>query len=235
MSNLKLSIIIPTYNEQKTIIQTLKRINETKITSVNYEIIVINDGSTDDTSNLLKSNNELYNQLVEYEKNFGKGYAVKKGIGIATGDYIILQDADLEYDPTDYNKLLNPIIYSKADVVYGTRFMGSEEKRVLYYWHMIGNKFLTFLSNMLSNLNLTDMEVGYKVFKSEVLKGLELKENRFGFEPEVTAKIAKKNLKIYEVGIKYYGRKYSEGKKITWRDGFSAIRCILYYNLISKK
>ena len=152
-------------------------------------------------------------------------------MAVAKGNIILIQDADLEYHPSDYEKLLKPIRNGSADVVYGSRFIGSEEKRVLYFWHTIGNKFLTLLSNMLSDLNLSDMEVGYKVFKSEILKSIDLKENRFGFEPEITAKIAKKNIRIYEIGIKYFGRKYSDGKKITWRDGFSALRCIIYYNI----
>ena len=177
-----------------------------------------------------KIDDKIY-RLILNEKNFGKGYSIRKGIEIATGEIILIQDADLEYDPGDYDKLLKPITDGVADVVYGSRFVGSEEKRVLYFWHMIGNKFLTLLSNMLTNLNLTDMEVCYKVFRSDVIKNINLKENRFGFEPEITAKISKKKLRIYEVGVKYFGRTYLEGKKITWRDGLSALRCIFYYNL----
>ena len=171
------------------------------------------------------------NKLILNSKNSGKGYSIRQGIENATGEVILIQDADLEYDPSDYKKLLSPIQKDVADVVYGSRFLGGGETRVLYFWHTIGNKFLTLLSNMFSNLNLTDMEVGYKVFKADILKKLELKEDRFGFEPEITAKIAKNNLRIYEVSISYFGRKYNEGKKITWRDGFSAIRCIIKYNI----
>ena len=227
----KLSIIIPVYNEENTIQTILKKIDNCKINDLDFEIIIINDGSTDDTLKIIKENEKYFNQLVNLEKNSGKGFAIKSGLKFATGDYIILQDADLEYDPSEYSKLLNPIINNEADVVYGSRFLGNDERRVLYFWHTVGNKFLTLLSNMLSNLNLTDMEVCYKVFKAEVIKNINLEENKFGFEPEVTAKIAKKDIKIYEVGIKYFGRKYSEGKKITWKDGFSAIKCIIKYNL----
>lgn len=227
----KLSIIIPVYNEEGTIRPILKKINELKIDNIDFEVIIINDGSTDNSVKIIKENNELYNQFINLEKNSGKGFAIKSGLKLVTGDYVILQDADLEYDPSEYTKLLNPIISNKADVVYGSRFLGNDERRVLYFWHTVGNKFLTLLSNMLSNLNLTDMEVCYKVFKTDVIKNINLQENKFGFEPEITAKIAKKNIKIYEVGIKYFGRKYSEGKKITWKDGFSAIRCIVKYNL----
>ena len=229
----KLSIIIPVYNEEGTIRPILKKINELKINNIDFEVIIINDGSTDNSVKIIKENNELYNQFINLEKNSGKGFAIKSGLKLVTGDYVILQDADLEYDPSEYTKLLNPIISNKADVVYGSRFLGNDERRVLYFWHTVGNKFLTLLSNMLSNLNLTDMEVCYKVFKTDVIKNIDLQENKFGFEPEITAKIAKKNIKIYEVGIKYFGRKYSEGKKITWKDGFSAIRCIIKYNLFS--
>ena len=227
---MKVSIIIPCYNEQSTIKEIIKRINSQ--TNIEKEIIVVDDSSQDKTREILvKDLKDSVHKIILNEKNYGKGYSIKKGIENASGDCILIQDADLEYDPTDYNKLLQPIKNGIADVVYGSRFIGTSEKRVLYFWHTIGNKFLTLLSNMFSNLNLTDMEVGYKAFKTSVLKEITLVENRFGFEPEITAKIAKKDIKIYEVGIGYFGRKYSEGKKITWKDGFSAIRCIVKYNL----
>ena len=230
---MKLSVIIPCYNEEKTIIKIIdivkKQINK------NDEIIVIDDFSLDNSRKFLKENlNDKIDRLIFNEKNFGKGYSIRRGIKEATGEIILIQDADLEYDPSDYDKLLRPIMSGIADVVYGSRFVGSEEKRVIYFWHMIGNKILTLLSNMLTNLNLTDMEVCYKVFRSDVIKNINLRENRFGFEPEITAKISKKKLRIYEVGVKYYGRTYLDGKKITWRDGFSALRCIFYYNLFKK-
>ena len=227
---MKISIIIPCFNEENTIEEIINRIIEQKETD--KEIIVIDDFSSDHTRKILKEKLEdKIDKLILNERNFGKGYSIREGIKHAGGDCILIQDADLEYDPKDYKRLIKPIEKGFADVVYGSRFIGSEEKRILYFWHMIGNKFLTILSNMFTNLNLSDMEVGYKVFRSEVLKKIDLEENRFGFEPEVTAKISKMNLRIYEIGINYYGRKYSEGKKITWRDGFSAIRCILFYNL----
>ncbi len=231
---MKLSIIIPCFNEEATIKEILNKIK--KQNEFQKEVIVIDDFSTDRTRWILE--NELkdeIDQLILNTNNYGKGYSIRKGIEKATGDIILIQDADLEYDPNDYGKLVNPIKNKVADVVYGSRFLGGGETRVLYFWHTIGNKFLTLLSNMFSDLNLTDMEVGYKVFKADVLKDLRLEENRFGFEPEITAKIAKKNLRIYEVSISYFGRKYNEGKKITWKDGFSALRCIIKYNLFSRK
>jgi len=198
------------------------------------EIIIIDDFSSDGTIEILKKKLlGKVDQVLFNEKNYGKGYSLRRGIEKSNGDIILVQDADLEYDPQDYKKLVEPIRLNEADVVYGSRFIGSDKKRVLYFWHSVGNYFLTLLSNMLSNLNLTDMEVCYKVFKANIIKNIELKENRFGFEPEITAKLAKLDLKIFEVGIKYYGRKYSDGKKITWKDGFSAIRCIIYYNLFN--
>ena len=229
---MKLSIIIPCYNEESTIEKIIEKIHLQS--DISKEIIVIDDCSTDQTRSIIEKNlKNKIDQLIINNHNQGKGFSIRKGIEIATGDLILIQDADLEYDPTDYKKLIKPIKDGLADVVFGSRFLGLGERRVLYFWHTVGNRFLTLFSNMLSNLNLTDMEVCYKVFKSNELKNLHLKENRFGFEPEVTAKIAKKNLRIYEVGISYFGRKYSEGKKITWRDGFSAIRCIIKYNLFS--
>ncbi|WP_415323948.1 glycosyltransferase family 2 protein [Candidatus Pelagibacter sp. Uisw_127] len=230
---MKLSVIIPCYNEEKTIIEIINIVK--KQINKNDEIIVIDDFSLDNSRKILKEDlNDKIDRLILNEKNFGKGYSIRRGIKEATGEIILIQDADLEYDPSDYDKLLRPIMSGVADVVYGSRFVGSEEKRVMYFWHMIGNKILTLLSNMLTNLNLTDMEVCYKAFRSDVIKNINLRENRFGFEPEITAKISKKKLRIYEVGVKYYGRTYLDGKKITWRDGFSALRCIFYYNLFKK-
>ena len=229
---MKLSIIIPCYNEQSTIKEIINKINSQP--DIDKEIIVVDDCSVDKTREILENElKEKVQMIIINNQNYGKGYSIRKGIEKSNGDYILIQDADLEYDPSDYKKLLKPVVDGVADVVYGSRFLGSSERRVLYFWHTVGNKFLTIFSNMLSNLNLTDMEVGYKLFKSNLLKEIDLKEDRFGFEPEITAKIAKKNIRIYEVGVKYFGRKYSEGKKITWKDGFSAIRCIIKYNLFN--
>ncbi len=225
---MKISIIVPCYNEHRTIEKIIEKVNKQK--NFDKEIIVVDDYSTDGTRKKLENIKDQVSSISLNDKNYGKGYCIKKGIQIASGDIILIQDADLEYDPYDYEKLINPIKENYADVVYGSRFIGSDQKRVLFFWHSLGNKFLTILSNMFTNLGLTDMECCYKAFKAEIIKGVDLKENRFGFEPEITAKIAKKDIRVYEVGIKYFGRKYSEGKKITWKDGFRAIYCIIYYS-----
>lgn len=235
----KLSIIIPAYNEGRTIHLILDRVAEVKlITNIEKELILVNDCSTDNTEEVLlaymEAHPELNMQYYKHEVNKGKGAAIHLGIQKATGQYLIMQDADLEYDPEEFNLLLKPIVRGDADVVYGSRFLGGNSHRILFFWHSIGNKFLTRLSNMLSNLNLTDMETCYKLFKTSVIQQIELKEKRFGFEPEVTAKIARvPKIRIYEVGISYYGRTYEEGKKIGWKDGFRAIFCILKYNLFA--
>lgn len=229
---MKISIIIPCYNEIKTLEKIIDKVNLQN--SYDKEIIIVDDYSTDGSRELIEKNiKKNVQRVILNNKNYGKGYSLRKGIEIATGEIILIQDADLEYDPSDYHKLIEPIKKGYADVVYGSRFIGSDEKRILFFWHSVGNHLLTLLSNMFSNLNLTDMENCYKVFKSEVIKNIDLKENRFGIEPEITAKIAKKNLRIYEVGVKYYGRKYKDGKKITWKDGFSALRCIIKYNILT--
>lgn len=234
----KLSIIIPAYNESPTIYKILDKIKAVSlINNIEKEIIIVNDCSTDDTASAVNKyraeNPNLIITFIEHKKNLGKGAALHTGIKHASGEIIIIQDADLEYDPNEYNILLKPIIDGVADVVYGSRFMGGNPHRILFFWHSIGNKFLTFLSNMMTNLNLTDMETCYKMFKADIIKSLELQEKRFGFEPEITAKIAKiPKIRIYEVGISYYGRTFEEGKKISWKDGFRAIYCILKYKFV---
>ncbi len=240
MSISKLSIIIPAYNEGNTIHLILDKVREVRLSGdIEKEVIIINDCSKDHTEESILSykaaHPELPIQYYKHEVNKGKGAALHTGIKKASGEYLIIQDADLEYDPQEYNILLQPVLDGFADVVYGSRFMGGNPHRILFFWHTIGNKFLTFLSNMLTNLNLTDMETCYKLFNTEMVQRLELKENRFGFEPEITAKIARiPKVRIYEVGISYYGRTYEEGKKIGWRDGFRAIYCILKYNIFSR-
>ncbi|WP_405325607.1 glycosyltransferase family 2 protein [Leeuwenhoekiella sp. LLG6367-2.1] len=234
----KLSIIIPAYNEEKTITNILsKLVNLNLGLEILKEIIIIDDCSTDDTigqiETFIRENHTINLKLLKQSINKGKGAALHLGIKEATGDFTVIQDADLEYDPKEYILLLKPILTGNADVVYGSRFMGGNPHRVLFFWHTIGNKFLTFLSNMFTNLNLTDMETCYKMFRTKTLKSLDLKEKRFGFEPEVTAKISRvPKIRIYEVGISYYGRTYDEGKKINWKDGFRAMWCILKYNII---
>ena len=225
-----ITIIIPCYNEVKTIEIIVNKI--LKLNKYEFEIIIVDDYSIDGTREILKDKLSNKVSLIIYnEKNYGKGYCIKKGIECSNGNIILIQDADLEYDPQDYPKLINPIINNCADVVYGSRFVGGDEKRVLFFWHTVANKILTLISNIFSNLNLTDMECGYKCFRSEVLKKITLNQNRFGFEPEITAKISKMNIRIFEVGVSYFGRTYSEGKKITYKDAFNALYCIIRYNI----
>lgn len=229
---MKLSIVIPCYNEINTIEEILAKVNAVSL-PFPREIIIVDDGSTDGTRDFLAKLDGSQNaRVVLHPQNRGKGAALRTGFQQASGDIIIIQDADLEYEPEEYPKLLAPILDGKADVVYGSRFAGGESHRVLYFWHSLGNKFLTLLSNMFTNLNLTDMEVCYKVFKREVVEAITLKEERFGFEPEFTAKIARRDFVIYEVGISYYGRTYAEGKKINWKDGVRAIYVILKHGII---
>lgn len=229
---MKLSVIIPCFNESNTIIQVIEAVKNSPIQDI--EIIIVDDYSSDGTRELLKSTLEKQvDQVLYHPKNMGKGAALRTGFASVTGDIVLVQDADLEYDPQEYLILIEPILQNRADVVFGSRFQGGKPHRVVYYWHMLGNRFLTTLSNMFTNINLTDMETCYKAFRREIIQSIKIEEKRFGFEPEITAKIAKLNLRIYEVGISYYGRTYQEGKKIGWKDGFRAIYCILKYNIFS--
>ena len=227
---MKLSIIIPCYNEKATIREIVQAVRTAPVAE--KEIIIVDDCSTDGTRDILQSEIvPLVEKVIFHDANKGKGAAMRTGIREATGDIVIVQDADLEYDPREYPLIIEPIIQGKADVVYGSRFMGGKPHRVLFFWHYMGNKLLTLLSNMFTDLNLTDMETGYKAFRREIIQSIHIEENRFGFEPEITAKVAKMGVRLYEVGISYYGRSYAEGKKIGWKDGLRAIYCILKYNL----
>lgn len=230
MLEAKLSVVIPCFNELGTISQVVEAVKASPVK--NIEIIIVDDCSTDGTASLLRSQLGFQvNQVIYHPQNQGKGAALRTGFAAATGDIVIVQDADLEYDPQEFPMVIRPIVEGRADVVFGSRFVGSHPHRVVYYWHMVGNRFLTTLSNMMTNINLTDMETCYKAFRRDVIQAVRIEENRFGFEPEVTAKVAKMGCRIYEVGISYYGRTYKEGKKIGWKDGFRAIYCILKYNL----
>lgn len=227
---MKLSVIIPCYNEEATIREIIDAVRAAPVKE--KEIIIVDDCSTDSTRNILKSEiAPVVDRIIYHERNMGKGAALSSGFREATGDIVIVQDADLEYDPQEYPLIIEPIVSGKADVVFGSRFLGGRPHRVLYYWHYVGNTFLTLLSNMMTNLNMTDMESCYKAFRREIIQSVKIEESRFGFEPEITAKMAKLGVRIYEVGISYYGRSYAEGKKIGWKDGVRALYCIIKYNL----
>ena len=225
-----ISVLIPCFNEKKTIEEIVTRINRLK--NLDIEIIIIDDKSNDGTKEILQNKvNNNVSKIIYNDKNYGKGYCIRKGFDIAKGDIILIQDADLEYDPKEYFKLIKPITDGNADVVYGSRFIGGDERRILFFWHTIANKLLTLLSNIFTNLNLTDMETCYKVFKKEIVKKIQLKENGFGFDPEITAKISKLKPRIYEIGISYFGRTYEDGKKINFKDALIVLKCIVIYNL----
>ena len=229
---MRLTVVIPCYNEIETIQKIIDAVKASPV--LDCEIIIIDDYSTDGTRELLQSKlHTQVDQVIYHDRNYGKGAALRSGFAAVTGDIVIIQDADLEYNPQEYPDMIQPILDGKADIVFGSRFVSGRSRRVVYYWHMVGNHFLTMLSNMLTNINLTDMETCYKAFRREVVQSIKIEENRFGFEPEITAKVAKMGCRIYEVGISYDGRTYEEGKKIGWKDGVQAIYCILTYNLVN--
>ena len=233
---MKLSIIIPAYNEDRTLEELIRKVKDVNLGQIKKEIIIVDDGSSDESIIILKEKIEpIVDKVIYKKKNMGKGAAVKTGFENATGDFVIIQDADLEYDPDEYNRLLEPILEDKADVVYGSRFMGGRPHRIHMFWHQVGNNFLTTLSNMFTNLNLTDIETCYKLFRKGVIDSIKIEENRFGLEPELTAKVARGKWRVYEVGISYYGRSYQEGKKINWKDGFRAMYVILKYGIFKRK
>lgn len=232
-----LSILVPVFNEERTIAELINKVSKVRLPGgIEKELIIVDDGSFDKTSEIVQNLSGDFNfHYIKKEKNQGKGRAIQEGVGHCKGEYTLILDADLEYDPEEINIMIDPVVRGQADVVYGSRFVGGKAHRILFFWHTIGNKFLTFVSNMFTNLNLTDMEVGYKLFNTQMLKNISLRERSFGFEPEVTAKIARiKGVRIYEVGISYYGRTYDQGKKISWKDGVRALFCIVRYNFFSR-